>query len=78
MKSKIIECFDYRTLEVEDNLRKWKIPDSEIRTEMENLARDHSGEVEATDGAIIVGVMEIVHVEQMVKEILQRQLLIMQ
>ena len=51
MKSKIIECFDYRTLEVEDNLRKWKIPDSEIRTEMENLARDHSGEVEATDGA---------------------------
>ena len=26
-------------------------------------------QVEATDGAIIVGVMEIVHVEQMVKEI---------
>ena len=51
MKSKIVECFDYRTLEVEDHLRKWKIPDSEIREEMENLARDHSGETETEDGA---------------------------
>lgn len=49
MKSKIVECFDYRTLEVEDHLRKWKIPDSEIREEMENLARDHSGETETED-----------------------------
>ena len=51
MKSKMIECFDYRTLEVEDQLRKWKIPESEIRLEMENLARDHSGETETEDGA---------------------------
>lgn len=51
MKSRITECFDYRTLKVDDELRKWKIPDSEIEAEMENLARDHSGETEVTDGA---------------------------
>ena len=44
MKSKMTECYDYRLLEVPEELKKWKIPDSEISQELENLARDHSTE----------------------------------
>ncbi len=44
MKSKMINCNDYRQLPVADDLRRWKIADSEILEELEALARDHSGE----------------------------------
>ncbi len=44
MKSKMINCYDHRQLEVAEELRHWHIPDSEIASELEALAQDHSVE----------------------------------
>lgn len=46
MKSKIINCFDYRTLEVPQDLRRWQgeNPDQEIADELERLSGDYSCE----------------------------------
>jgi len=44
MKSKMKNCYDYKQLEVADELRNWRIPDREIAEELEALARDHSVE----------------------------------
>lgn len=46
MKSKIISCYNYKQVEVPEELTRWHIPDSEIKEELEALARDHSGEEE--------------------------------
>lgn len=46
MNSKMVKCFDYRTLEVPQELRKWQDgdPNKEIADELERLARDYSRE----------------------------------
>lgn len=44
MKSKVINCYDYRQLTVSKEQGKWRYPDSVIRNELEALAKDHSGE----------------------------------
>lgn len=47
MKSRIVNCYDYKKLEVAKELGRWHIPDSEIEAELAALAKDHSGEEEA-------------------------------
>ncbi|MCI8640066.1 MAG: hypothetical protein HFG41_13245 [Coprococcus sp.] len=54
MKSKMTSCYDYKQVEIKDELRKWKIPDGEVQAELEALARDHSRE-EEVEGAIKPG-----------------------
>lgn len=54
MQSKMTSCYDYKQVEIKDELRKWKIPDREIRGELEALARDHSKEIEV-EGAVKEG-----------------------
>ncbi len=51
MNSRIVNCYDYKTLKVPEELGRWHISDSEIEAELEALAKDHSGEGE-TDGEI--------------------------
>ena len=51
MKSRMTSCYDYKLLEVPEELGRWHIPDSEIEAELEALAKDHSGE-EETEGEI--------------------------
>lgn len=46
MNSKITNCYDYRKLDVSEELGHWHIPDSEIEAELGTLAKDHSGEEE--------------------------------
>ncbi len=48
MNSKIVACYDYSKLEVQEELGRWHIPDSEIEAELEALAKDHSREEEIT------------------------------
>lgn len=43
MNSRIVNCYDYKTLEVPEALGRWHIPDSEIEAELEALAKDYSG-----------------------------------
>ncbi len=54
MNSRIVNCFDYKTLEVSEELGRWHIPDSEIETELEALAKDYSG-AEEIEGEIQKG-----------------------
>lgn len=54
MKSKIIDFFDYNTLEIPTELKKWHIPEEEIQNELEALAADNASQAEVTD-AIAVG-----------------------
>ncbi len=54
MRSRVVTCYDYRTLPVDPKLCQWHIPDSEIQAELEALARDHSGEQQMT-GSIAEG-----------------------
>lgn len=54
MESKMTKCYDYKQLEVADELRRWHIPDSEIEEELEALARDHSVE-QSVEGEIQEG-----------------------
>lgn len=54
MKSRVKECYDYKKVEIADELRRWHIPDSEIEQELEKLAKDHSGE-EQIEGVIEEG-----------------------
>lgn len=54
MKSGMVNCFDYKELEVPKELGLWHIPDSEIEEELSALAKDHSGE-EETKGEIREG-----------------------
>ncbi len=49
MKSGVISCFDYKTLEVPEELTKWKIPDEEITAELSALAGDHAIEESVED-----------------------------
>ncbi|MCB7302899.1 hypothetical protein NE683_00900 [Bariatricus massiliensis] len=50
MKSKMTECYDYTQLEVPEELRHWRFPESDIDRELEALARDYSTEEETEDG----------------------------
>lgn len=54
MKSRMTDCYDYKLLEVPEEMGRWHIPDSEIEEELEALAKDHSGE-EETEGEIQSG-----------------------
>ena len=54
MKSKIIDFFDYNTLDIPTELKKWHIPEEEIQNELEALAADNASQAEVTD-AIAVG-----------------------
>ncbi len=54
MKSKMTDCYDYKLLDVPEEMGRWHIPDSEIEAELEALARDHSGE-EETEGEVQKG-----------------------
>ena len=54
MKSKIIDFFDYNTLEIPTELKKWHIPEEEIQNELEALAADNASQAEVT-AAIAVG-----------------------
>ncbi|XCP83877.1 hypothetical protein ABXS75_12445 [Roseburia hominis] len=49
MKSKMVSCYDYTQLDVAEDLRKWRHPDSEIEEELTALAKDHSGESEVDE-----------------------------
>lgn len=51
MKSRMLNCYDYKKIEIPEEYRKWHIPDNEIAEELEALARDHSREYEPEDGA---------------------------
>lgn len=46
MNSRMVNCYDYKSLEVPEELGRWHIPDSEIKEELQALAKDHSGEEE--------------------------------
>ncbi len=46
MKSTMTDCYDYKLLEIPEEMRRWHIPDSEIEEELAALAKDHSGEEE--------------------------------
>lgn len=46
MKSRMADCYDYKLLEVPEEMGRWHIPDSEIEAELAALAKDHSGEEE--------------------------------
>lgn len=46
MKSTMTDCYDYKLLEISEEMRRWHIPDSEIEEELAALAKDHSGEEE--------------------------------
>ncbi|MCI9452376.1 MAG: hypothetical protein HFG83_00820 [Dorea sp.] len=49
MKSRMVNCFDYKKLDVPKDLGLWHIPDSEIEEELRALAKDHSGEEETKE-----------------------------
>ncbi len=51
MKSRMIECYDYRELDVPRELGRWHIPDSEIEEELKALAKDYS-KAEEVEGVI--------------------------
>ncbi len=50
MKSRIVNFFDYTTLEIPEELTKWHIPEEEIRKELEALAADSAIQSEVIDG----------------------------
>lgn len=50
MKSKMLACYDYTNLPVDEEKTRWKISDEEIMQELERLADDHSEEFEPEDG----------------------------
>lgn len=54
MKSKMVNCYDYRQVKVEEGSGRWRIPDGEIETELTALAKDYSGEEEVS-GAVEAG-----------------------
>lgn len=49
MKSKMIHCYDYKLLPIDQNKTKWRIEDSEIEKELEMLAVDNSKERHISD-----------------------------
>lgn len=48
MESKMINCYDYRQLEVPKELGNWRYPESMIANELEILAREHSNDEEVS------------------------------
>ncbi len=50
MNSRIVNFFDYTTLEIPEELTKWHIPEEEIRKELQALAADSAMQSEVTDG----------------------------
>jgi hypothetical protein len=49
LKSGVVSCFDYRTLEIPEELTKWKISDEEIEAELKALSGDYASEEWAAD-----------------------------
>ena len=44
MNSKLTCCFNYQTLTIPEELRRWKIPSEEIEKELHSLAGDHASD----------------------------------
>ena len=44
MNSKLTCCFNYHTLTIPEELRRWKIPQEEIEQELRSLAADHASD----------------------------------
>lgn len=54
MKSRIVNLFDYNTLEIPDELKKWHYPDDEIYRELDALSADKAEQIKV-NGEIIEG-----------------------
>lgn len=49
MNSKLTCCFNYQTLTIPEELRRWKIPSEEIEKELHSLAGDHASDQPVED-----------------------------
>ena len=53
MKSRVVSYYDYKKLEIPEELTRWHIPDEEIWKELEFQAGDHAVEKRAEDAVKI-------------------------